>query len=113
MAYNVRLADEIRKRLNHLPDVNEKKMFSGITFMVNGKMCISVGSDRIMCRIDPSIHDEATKKKGVRTVKMGEREYKGYVHVSEEALHSKKELDDWVKLGLDFNEKAKASKKRK
>ena len=32
-------------------------MFGGIVFMVGGKMCVSVGRDRLMCRIDPSLHD--------------------------------------------------------
>ena len=45
-------------------------MFGGITFMVNGKMCISVGPNRLMCRIDPELHERAIEREGVRTVKM-------------------------------------------
>jgi TfoX/Sxy family transcriptional regulator of competence genes len=112
MAYNEKLTNRVRKALKHLPKVEEKKMFSGITFMVNGKMCISVGDDRIMCRIDPVIHEEAVKKKGVRTVKMGGREYKGYIYVSEDAIKTKKEFDHWINLALEFNKIAKASKKK-
>jgi hypothetical protein len=41
------------------------------------------------------------------------REYKCFVHVSEEAMKSKKEFDYWIGLALDFNEKAKATTKRK
>ncbi len=36
-----------------IDNVEEKKMFRGMTFMVDGKMCVSVGDDEIMCRIDP------------------------------------------------------------
>ena len=28
-------------------------MFRGLTFMVNGKMCVSVSGDKLMCRFDP------------------------------------------------------------
>lgn len=113
MAYNDKLTRRVRELLAHLPKVEEKKMFSGVTFMVNGKMCVSVGDDRIMCRIDPAIHEEAVKKKGCRTMEMKGREYKGYVFVQESVIGTKKELEYWVNLSLDFNKNAKASKKKK
>jgi TfoX/Sxy family transcriptional regulator of competence genes len=112
MAYSEKLAGRVREALSHLPVVEEKRMFSGITFMVNGKMCISVGKDRIMYRIDPSIHEEVTGKKACRTVKMKGREYKGYVYVDEEMVKTKKDLNYWVDLALRFNEVAKPSKKK-
>ena len=40
--------------------IEEKKMFGGSAFMVGGKMCVSVGRDRLMCRIEPAIHDAAS-----------------------------------------------------
>lgn len=113
MAYNEKLTNRIRKALAHLPDVEEKKMFRGITFMVNGKMCITVGDTRIMCRIDPLLHDEAIQKEGVRTVEMAGRKYKGYVYVDEAAIETKKSLDYWIALALDFNKYAKASAGKK
>jgi TfoX/Sxy family transcriptional regulator of competence genes len=113
MAYSEKLADRVREALAYLHKVEEKRMFRGITFMVNGKMCVSVGDNRIMCRIDPALHEEVVEKNGCRTVKMKGREYKGFVHVSEEAMKSKKEFDYWIGLALDFNEKAKATTKRK
>ncbi len=84
-------------------------MFGGIAFMVNGKMCVTVGHNRIMARIDPKLHESAIRRKGVRAVKMGRREYIGYVHVSEEALRSKNQLSYWLTLALDFNKRAKSS----
>ena len=112
MAYNEKLANRIREALAHLPGVEEKRMFGGVAFMVNGKMCISAGNDRIMCRIDPAIHDETTKRNGVQTVQMKGRDYKGYVYVNEEVIKTKKDFDYWVELALDFNKIAKATKKK-
>ena len=113
MAYNEKLTIRIREALSAIPKVEEKKMFRGVTFMVNGKMCISVGDDRIMCRIDPELHDEVLKKKGSSTMVMNGKEYRGYVNVTEDAFKTKKELDYWVGLSLEFNKKAKAAKKKK
>ncbi|MFL5809053.1 MAG: TfoX/Sxy family protein [Flavisolibacter sp.] len=111
MAFNEKLTSRIRTALADLPRVEEKRMFRGVTFMVDGKMCISAGDDRIMCRIDPALHEEAIKRKGCRTVEMKGREYKGYVYVNEEDISSKKDFDYWISLALDFNKRAKASKK--
>jgi len=110
MAYNEKLTNRVRQALSHVSDVEEKKMFSGITFMVNGKMCISVGKDRIMCRIDPAVHDDVVERNGARTVQMKGRDYKGYVYVSEDGIKAKKDFDFWVGLSLEFNKRAKASK---
>jgi TfoX/Sxy family transcriptional regulator of competence genes len=110
MAYNEKLTNRIREALSEIPNVEEKRMFSGITFMVNGKMCISAGDDRIMCRIDPTIHEQVVERKGCRTVTMKGREYKGYVYVNEEGIKTKKDFDFWIGLALGFNKLAKASK---
>jgi TfoX/Sxy family transcriptional regulator of competence genes len=113
VAYNEKLTNKIRKSLAGVRELEEKKMFSGITFMVDGKMCISVGNNRIMCRIDPLLHEEATAKEGCSTVTMKGRAYKGFVYVDQEAVKLKKDLEYWIALSLDFNKRAKASKKKK
>ena len=113
MAYNEKLADRVREALADLPKVEEKKMFRGVTFMVNGKMCISVSGDNLMCRFDPELQEEALSKKGAKPMVMKGRQYNGYLYVSEEGYRSKKDFEYWIGLCLDFNKKAKASKKIK
>jgi hypothetical protein len=110
MPYSEKLADRIRIALMDIPNVEEKKMFRGMTFMVNDKMCISVGPDRIMCRIDPELHDQLLEEKPCRTMIMKGREYKGYILVNEGDVAKKAELDFWIGLCLDFNERARSSK---
>lgn len=113
MPYSEKLADRIRITLMGLnvPKVEEKKMFRGVTFMVDDKMCISVGEDRIMCRVDPDLHDQLLEEKPCRTMVMKGREYKGYILVNEDDLGKKAELDFWIRQCLDFNGRAKSSKK--
>src|SRR3989442_8647250 len=97
------LIDRVRMALAHLPRVAERTMFGGITFMVNGKMCISVGRNRLMCRIDPESHERAIERRGAQTVKMKGRAYRGFVHVRAEAVASPRDLDYWVRAGLGYN----------
>jgi TfoX/Sxy family transcriptional regulator of competence genes len=113
MAYNEKLADRIREALSHLRKVEEKEMFRGVTFMVNGKMCVSVSGDEMMCRFDPALQETVAEKNGFRTMIMKGREYKGYGYISQEGIKSKKDFDYWINLCLEFNSKAKASRKKK
>jgi TfoX/Sxy family transcriptional regulator of competence genes len=113
MAFNEQLALRIREQLANLDNVEEQKMFRGITFMVDRKMCVCVSGQELMCRVDPGIHDELLQKKGCRPVIMRGREYRGYVLVSEDAVQTRDELAYWIGLSLAFNKYAKSSKKRK
>jgi TfoX/Sxy family transcriptional regulator of competence genes len=113
MAYNERLADRTREiiSLSH-KNVEEKKMFGGLCFMVNGKMCVGVEQERLMVRLDPDRYDEAMEKEGCKPMDFTGRIMKGYVFVDVDSLSTKKKLEYWVKLALEFNSKAKASKKK-
>lgn len=111
MAYNDTIANRIRGALSHLSNVKEKKMFGGLAFMVDDKMCITAGADRMMCRINPAIHDEVIKRNGCHTVIMSGREYKGYVHVAWDSLQNQEDFDYWIGLALHYNKLAKATKK--
>jgi len=111
MAVNEKLTQRVRELIGKAPEVAEKRMFRGITFMVDGKMCVSVGDDRIMCRIDPELHAEAVRKPGCRTVEMGGRPYLGFVYVDERHLATKRALKPWIDMALAFNPRASASRK--
>ncbi|WP_316824351.1 TfoX/Sxy family protein [Pedobacter miscanthi] len=110
--YNETLALRVAERLMHIPDVEEKLMFTGLVFMVNGKMCIGVSKEGMMVRLDPNDLDNLSDKDGWEQMVMGGRPMKGYISVSEDVLGRNDELDFWVKLALDFNPYAKASKKK-
>jgi TfoX/Sxy family transcriptional regulator of competence genes len=97
------LLGRVRDALARVERVEEKRMFGGVMFMVNDKMCISVGKNRLMCRIDPAAHDDAVQRDGCRTMTMGGRAYRGYVHVDASAVQAKKPLDYWVRLALNYN----------
>ena len=107
------LFSRVKAALAPRPRVEEKKMFGGTTFMVRGKMCVSVGKERIMCRIDPAIHDAALERKGCRTVVMKGRRYRGFVYVDAEAVKTKRELNYWIGLALEYNGRAQASPRKR
>ncbi|MBL7752792.1 MAG: TfoX/Sxy family protein [Chitinophagaceae bacterium] len=114
MAYNEKLADQVREliSLTH-KQVEEKRMFGGLCFMVNDKMCVGVESERLMVRLDPAVYEEVLEKEGCTPMDFTGKVMKGYVFVDIEALNTKKKLAYWIELALQFNKIAKASKKKK
>lgn len=112
MAYSEKISNKIRETLAGLTEVEEKEMFGGMCFMVDGKMCMGVIKDEMMCRIDPEDYETALTKKGSREMDFNGRPMKGYVFVSEDGFKSKKDFDHWRRLCLEFNTRAEASKKK-
>lgn len=114
MAYNEKLADNVREliALTH-KNVVEKAMFGGLCFMVNDKMALGVEKERLMVRLNPDIYEEVIEKEGCTPMDFTGKIMKGYVFVAIDALSTKKKLNYWVQLALEYNKIAKASKKRK
>ncbi len=49
MAYDETVADRVRRALAKYPRVSKRKMFGGLTFMLNGNMCCGVvGKDLVL-----------------------------------------------------------------
>lgn len=113
MAYDTRLAERIREYLSEKPrlKIEEKQMFRGLAFMVNGKMCINVSGDNLMCRFDPALQEEVAEKNGFADMIMRGRKLNGYCYVSPEGFKARKDFEYWINLCLDFNDKAKSSRK--
>ena len=113
MAYNEQLNDRLREVMAELPGVEEKHMFGGVCYMLNGKMCIGIVKDELMCRIGPDAYEGALERKGCREMVFTGKPMNGYVFVSEEGMKTKKDFAHWVDLCIAFNQQAKATPKKK
>ncbi|MEP7318027.1 MAG: TfoX/Sxy family protein [Panacibacter sp.] len=113
MAYNEKLADRTREIVAQThANVEDKKMFGGLCFMVNAKMCVGVQSETLMVRIDPEKY-EAFIDKGFEPMDHNGRIMKGFGFINQDKLNTKKQLEYWVKLALEYNKIAPVSKKKK
>jgi TfoX/Sxy family transcriptional regulator of competence genes len=114
MAYNEELADRTREiiSLTH-ENVEERKMFGGVCFMVDEKMCLGVIKENLMVRIDPGLFEEALEKEGCEPMDFTGKSMKGFVFVDNLVLNTKPKLEYWVRLALDFNKSAKKWVKKK
>lgn len=115
MAYDIDLAAKVRSYLGNMPviEIEEKKMFGGLAFMINGKMCVNVSGEQLMCRFDPGLTAQLSRKSGFLPMVMKGRKYKGYCYVDPIGYKRKKDFEFWINLCLDFNESARSSTKGK
>lgn len=114
MSYNEQLVNRVRELIAETHKrVKEKKMFGCLCFMVNDKMCAGVRHDLLMVRLDPTRHDEFMEKEGCRPMEFGGKVMKSLLAVDIDAVNTKKKLQYWIKLALDYNKIAKASKRKR
>jgi TfoX/Sxy family transcriptional regulator of competence genes len=113
MAYNEKLANMTRELIALAEkNVEEKSMFGGLCFMVNDKMALGVEKERLMVRLDPARYDEVMEKEGCKPMDFTGKVMKGFVFVDADVLTTKKKLEYWVTLALEYNKIAKSSKKK-
>ncbi|MFN0216810.1 MAG: TfoX/Sxy family protein [Saprospiraceae bacterium] len=114
MPYSEFLADRIRMQLRDKQvSFEEKKMMGGLCFMVNDKMCVGVDKENLMARIGPEAYPDALEKKGCSEMDLTGKPLKGFVFIDAEGVDTDKELAYWIQLCIEFNPRAKASKKTK
>jgi len=113
MSYNEKLANRIRERFADLPIIEEKEMMGGLCFMLKDKMVVGVFKNELMCRLDPAIYEEALEKTGCREMNFTGRPMKGWVLIEDSGMKTVADLNYWVGLAVDYNERAKSSKKKK
>jgi TfoX/Sxy family transcriptional regulator of competence genes len=113
MAYDEILAERVSRALGKGRKIETKKMMGGLTFMVNGKMCVGILGEDLMARIDPDSRQAALKRKGCREMDFTGRPMKAFVFIGPAGTKSDKDLSAWIGMALEYNPKAKASKKTK
>ncbi len=101
MAYNLKLAERIRNKLEGVPFV-EKKMFGGVGFLLNGNMACGVNKNDLIVRVDPEKHSALLKKSHARPFDMTGRPMKGWLVVEADGCKTDKQLSVWVKEGVGF-----------
>ena len=113
MAYDEHLAERVKKVLKEKRvRFEEKRMMGGLCIMVKDKMCMGIEKHKLMARIGPGAYEAALKKKGCHEMNFTGRPMNGYIYVDPKAIDLDSDLEYWVQLCLDYNPKAKSSKKK-
>jgi TfoX/Sxy family transcriptional regulator of competence genes len=103
MAYDEDLVDRIRELLGPQKGVEEKRMFGGLAFLINGNMSVAVsGRGGLMVRVPPDETEKLLAREHVEPMVMAGRETRGWLRVSAEGVRTKRQLQSWITRGVDY-----------
>ncbi|MDT5106353.1 MAG: hypothetical protein QOI25_3866 [Mycobacterium sp.] len=103
MPYDEDLASRIRELTGTERGVEEKRMFGGLAFLVNGNMSVAAsGRGGLMVRVPPDETETLLAREHVEPMVMAGRETRGWLRVADEGVRTKRQLQSWVTRGVDY-----------
>jgi TfoX/Sxy family transcriptional regulator of competence genes len=102
MTYNQKLAQRIREEIKTLPDLQEKKMFGGVGFLIQGNMACGVHGEDLIVRTGPENYQAALSKPHTKPFNMTGKPMSGWIEVDSKGFEAESDLKDWVQLGVKF-----------
>jgi TfoX/Sxy family transcriptional regulator of competence genes len=102
MAFDEALAERIQHVLARRKNVEEKRMFGGVGFLLNGNMLVGVWKDFLIVRLGPDEGEEALLEPHVKEFDITGRPMKGWVLVKPEGVQNDDQLMGWVQRAVKF-----------
>lgn len=102
MAYDLALAQRVRKLIGSSRGLTEREQFGGIAFLLRGNVACGIIGDELLVRVGPERHDEAMQSKEAKPFSLTGRPSKGWILVRPAGLKAPASLKKWVEMGLDF-----------
>ena len=102
MAYDPGLADRVCSILLRMTTFAEKKMFGGVAYMVNGKMCCGVVKSDLVLRLGAEGTDSALRQRYTRPMDFTGKPMKSMIYVEPAGTNSDEDLEGWLRLAIRF-----------
>ena len=102
MAFSETLAERIRQRLARRKNVEERKMFGGIGFLLNGNLLVGVWKESLVVRLGEEEGEEALKEPHVREFDITGRPMRNWVLVGPEGVEDDEQLSAWIRRAVKF-----------
>jgi hypothetical protein len=102
MAYSESLAGRLRDVLAHKRGVEEKKMFGGLVFLLDGNMLVGVWKDSLIARLGTEQAADALQKPHVGVFDVTGRPMRNWVLVGPDGVDSDRQLAGWVEKAAGF-----------
>ena len=102
MAFNEALAERIRQRLARRKNVEEKKMFGGVGFLLNGNLLVGVWKDSLCVRLGPDQAEAALLEPHVKKFDITGRPMKGWVLVEPKGVEDAGRVKAWIQRAVKF-----------
>jgi len=102
MSYDECLAERIREQLHSHNDVEDKKMFGGLCFMIANHMCCGIVKETLMLRVGANNYEDCLARSYTSEMDFTGKAMKGMVYVEPEGFETDADLAEWLNLCADF-----------
>jgi TfoX/Sxy family transcriptional regulator of competence genes len=103
MTFDPDLANRIRELLSAQRGIEEKRMFGGLAFLINGNMAVAANrGGGLLVRVAPEDTQQLLSREHVELMAMGGREMRGWLQVDAAAVRTKRQLQSWVSRGVGY-----------
>lgn len=102
MAFDESLAARIRDVLARRKNIEEKKMFGCVCFMLDGNALAGVWKDRLIARLGPDEGEAALVEPHVRAFDITGRPMRNWVAVEPEGVEDDDQLRAWIERATKF-----------
>jgi TfoX/Sxy family transcriptional regulator of competence genes len=102
MAFDETLVHRVRSVLGQQKGVTERKMFGGLSFLLNGNMCCGVVNDLLVLRLGEKGAAEALTEPHTRLMDFTGKPMKSMVYVAPDGAKSNEALQEWVRRAVAF-----------
>jgi hypothetical protein len=102
MAYSESLAARIRDALSRKKGVEEKKMFGGVGFLLNGNLLVGVWKASLVVRLGPDEGEEALKEPHVKEFDITGRPMRNWVLVEPAGVEDDGQSSAWIEQAARF-----------
>lgn len=103
MSFDPDLANRIRELTAAESGVDEKRMFGGLAFLINGNMAVAATREGgLMVRVSREDSEQLLRREHVEPMVMGGREMRGWLRIGGPGIKTSRQLRSWVGRGVDY-----------
>lgn len=102
MPYDPGLAERLADMLTNRSGMEEKKMFGGIGWMLNGNMCVGVYKEWLVIRVGIDAAENILIEPHVKPMDITGKVMKGWAMIFPEGIEDDSELIRYVDLASNF-----------
>ncbi|MGH9991440.1 MAG: TfoX/Sxy family protein [Nitrososphaera sp.] len=102
MGYNEKLVRRIRALVGKRRRFTEKKMFGGVAFLLNGRMCFGVQKDDLIVRVGAEDYEGALALPHARPMDFTGRAITGFVYVDSKGWSKDAALKKWLDMAVGY-----------
>jgi len=108
MAFDENLATRIRAALARKKNIEEKKMFGGLGFLLKGNLLVGVWKNSMIVRLGPEACEDARLEEHVGAFDITGKPMKGWLMVAADGVADESSVKAWVQRALQYVSKLPA-----